>query len=78
VGDATPSDAGVGAPLRTDLPLQEARRRVVDDFERAYLRTLLEELAGNVGEVARRARINPRTLYDKMRRLGLRKEDFRV
>ena len=32
---------------------------------------------GRVGEVAERAGISPRSLYDKMTRLGLRKEDYK-
>jgi len=38
---------------------------------------LLRQTAGRVGETARRAGIDPRSLYTKMRRHGLRKEDFR-
>jgi hypothetical protein len=30
-----------------------------------------------VGKTAKKAGIQPRSLFDKMRRLGLRKEDFR-
>ena len=60
-----------------DLPLQEARRRLVEGFERSYFEHHLRETRGVVGEVARLAGINPRTLYEKMRRLGLRKEDYR-
>ena len=66
-----------GADELLELPLQEARRRIVEDFERRYLEHHLRATRGAVGEVASRARINPRTLYEKLRRLGLRKEDFR-
>jgi DNA-binding NtrC family response regulator len=37
----------------------------------------LRETGGRVGETARRAGINQRSLYEKMKQLGLRKEDFR-
>ncbi len=60
-----------------DLPLQEARRRLVEGFERRYLVHHLEATRGVVGETAARAGINPRTLYEKMRRYGLAKRDFR-
>ncbi len=60
-----------------ELPLQEARRRIVEHFEQRYLEHHLRACHGTVGEVAERACINPRTLYEKMRRLGLAKEDFR-
>jgi transcriptional regulator with PAS, ATPase and Fis domain len=58
-------------------PLAEARAHVLGRFENFYLRKLLEQTGGSVGETAARAGISPRSLYDKMRRHGLRKEDFR-
>lgn len=70
-GTAEPSDELMA------LPLQEARRRITEDFERRYLENLLRKHQGTVSEVANDAGINPRTLYEKMRRLGLKKEDFR-
>ena len=60
-----------------ELPLQEARRRIVEDFERRYLDHHLRGAGGIVRTVAERAGINPRTLYEKMRRLGLNKEAYR-
>jgi len=60
-----------------DRPLREVRRGVVESLESAYLTSLLRETGGRVGETAERAGIQPRSLYEKMRRLGLRKEDFR-
>ncbi len=58
-------------------PLQEARQQLLTEFERAYLTGLLTETRGRIDETARRAGIRPRSLFDKMKRLGLRKEDFR-
>lgn len=60
-----------------DLPMGEARRQVVEEFERKYLVALLRQCGGVLSDVARRAGINPRTLYEKMRRFQLRKEDYR-
>jgi DNA-binding NtrC family response regulator len=45
--------------------------------EAAYLEELLRTTGGRIGETARRAGIDPRSLYTKMRRYGLRKEDFK-
>ena len=59
-------------------PLGEARQEVLEQFERAYLAGLLEETGGRVGETARRAGIQPRSLFDKMKHHGLRKEAFRA
>jgi DNA-binding NtrC family response regulator len=58
-------------------PLSEVRQAAVDGVERAYLTELLRETEGRVGETAKRAGIQPRSLYDKMQQHGLRKEDFR-
>ena len=58
-------------------PLREAREKLLTEFERAYLAGLLEATGGRIGETAKRAGIQPRSLFDKMKRLGLRKEDYR-
>ncbi|MCK6470625.1 MAG: sigma-54 dependent transcriptional regulator [Planctomycetes bacterium] len=58
-------------------PLKAVRRTMVDYVERAYLAGLLRETQGRIGETARRAGIEPRSLFEKMRRLNLHKEDFK-
>ena len=58
--------------------LQEARSEMLEKFERTYLSGLLSLTNGRVGETAKRAGIQPRSLFDKMKRLGLRKEDFKL
>jgi two-component system response regulator AtoC len=68
---------GLARPAWCDLSWPAARRTLLEEAERTYFTRLLEEEDGRVGEVAERAGIDPRSLYDKMRRLGLRKEDFR-
>lgn len=45
--------------------------------ERGYLEALLEKHKGHIGETAAAAGINPKTLYLKMGRYGLSKDDFR-
>ncbi|MBM4142373.1 MAG: sigma-54-dependent Fis family transcriptional regulator [Lentisphaerae bacterium] len=61
-----------------ERPLKEIRETAVERFERAYLARLLAATGGRVGETARRAGLEPRSLFNKMRRYGLRKEDFRA
>ena len=56
----------------TAVPLRLARRRVVDDFERAYVTALLAECRGNVSEASRRAGLERMSLYRILHRLGLR------
>jgi two-component system response regulator AtoC len=65
-------------PADLDLPIPDARRRAISAFDRAYLSRLLRRTGGRVGETARLAGISERSLYDLMRRSGLRKEDFRT
>ena len=60
-----------------DVPLREARHAWNAVFEREYLDRLLRQESGRVNRVAGRAGIDPRSLYTKMRALGLRKEDYR-
>jgi len=64
------------APL-FDLPLREARAKATADFERAYLEEQLRREKGRIGRTAERAGITTRSLYDKLKQHGLRKEDFR-
>ncbi|MEQ8329841.1 MAG: sigma 54-interacting transcriptional regulator [Longimicrobiales bacterium] len=60
-----------------DQPVTEARHQAVLAFEKIYLSRLLREERGRIGDVARRAGISERSLYDLMRRNGLDKADFR-
>lgn len=64
-------------PVDVSQPLREARQQVVRHFEQRYLDALLRETEGHIARTAERAGISPRALYDKMKTLGLRKEDYR-
>jgi DNA-binding NtrC family response regulator len=57
--------------------LIDARKEVVSAFECRYLSDLLSVTRGRIGEAAKRAGVNERSLYDMMKRHGLRKEDFK-
>lgn len=58
-------------------PLKHARRDILEQFERSYLTSLLISTNGRVGEAAKRAGIDSRSLFDKMKQYGLNKKDFR-
>ena len=60
-----------------EVLFSDARRDALDRFERAYVDDVLRRAGGRVGEAAARAGLSPRTLYDLMRRHGLKKEDYR-
>ncbi len=68
---------GTALPGEFDLPLLEARQRLVERFERDYLTRLLREHHGRIGEVARAAGIAERNLYEKMKAYGLSRDDYR-
>jgi DNA-binding NtrC family response regulator len=65
-------------PGWTGLGLRDFRRRVTDAAELTYLTALLERSGGRIGVAAELAGIDPRSLYDRLRRHGLRKEDFKA
>ena len=72
----TGPSAGLPAALRA-LPWSEARQRGLRDLERAYLHEVLTACEGAVGVAAERAGLSRRSLYEKMKRHGLRKESYR-
>jgi DNA-binding NtrC family response regulator len=67
----------VTSPVRTGLPLKQARRITVDRFERQYLSSLLEQCNGMIKDAAGRAGVTTRQLSKLMARHGLDKMDFR-
>lgn len=63
---------------RLDRPFREARRDLIEAFERRYIESLLRRSHGRIKDAARIAGLNTRSLYDKMRRLRIRKEHFKL
>ena len=57
--------------------LKEARKDVLEQFEKSYLTSLLTSTSGRVGEAAKKAGIDTRSLYDKMKKYSLDKKGFR-
>jgi two-component system response regulator AtoC len=80
--EPAPSPAGTPGSAAFDVtlaarPLAPVRAELLAAFEREYLTALLTSTEGRVSEAARRAGVNPRTLFDLMRRYDLRKESFK-
>ncbi len=71
------SPASMAAFADMDAPLLDARGALVERFEREYLVRLLQRHRGKVGEVARAAGIAERNLYEKLKALGLSRDDYR-
>jgi DNA-binding NtrC family response regulator len=71
-GAASTAPAG-GAPqaMRLELPFHEGKAQVAERFERDYMRAQLEACAGNISELARRAKLSRQTCYRLLKRYGL-------
>jgi DNA-binding NtrC family response regulator len=65
------------ALLDSDLPLEEVRRRAVEEVELAYLRQILERYSGRIDHSASHAGITTRQLHKLMTKHGLHKEEFK-
>jgi DNA-binding NtrC family response regulator len=63
---------GPGSPVELDLPFKEAKARIIDDFERAYIGALLKRHGGNLSAAARAADIDRKHLRELLRKHGLR------
>ncbi len=55
-----------------DLPLRIAKTQLIEQFERQYIRRLLDEGQGNVAEAARRAGVDRGTLFRTLRRYKMK------
>ena len=64
-------------PAWLDRAWSEVRRQVLEETELRYITGILRETQGRVGETAKRAGMDPRSLHEKMRKYGLKKEAFR-
>jgi DNA-binding NtrC family response regulator len=56
------------------LPFSEAKKRVMEDFERGYLLQVLEECNGVIGKAAERAGMHKKNFQEKMVKYGIRKQ----
>jgi DNA-binding NtrC family response regulator len=73
-----------GAQKKTSLPSFDAEEpleaviaRIQGAVEREYLKRVLRKYRGHLGRCADHAGLNRRTLYNKLRTHGLRREEFR-
>jgi DNA-binding NtrC family response regulator len=57
---------------RLDLPFRDAKREIVDAFERRYLMRWLDRTSGNVAKVARESGLDRSYVTDLVRKHGLR------
>jgi DNA-binding NtrC family response regulator len=66
---------GGGEHARVDLalPFRDAKARVVEEFERAYIGGVLEAYGGKLTAAAKHADMDPKNFSEKLARYGLRK-----
>jgi transcriptional regulator with PAS, ATPase and Fis domain len=64
---------GAGEPLlvRSDLEFSEAKRLVLESFEKRYLQDLMARCEGNISSVSREANVDRKHLRTLLRRHGL-------
>jgi DNA-binding NtrC family response regulator len=67
------ADAGVDFAALADLPLSEAKDRVVEAFERHAIGHALDRDGGNISAAARRLGMHRQSLQQKMSQLGIRR-----
>ena len=65
------------APDSPDLPFSDAKKRVVEDFERSFLLRALRDNDGNISRTAEAIGMVRQSLQQKIRELELRDEDWR-
>jgi DNA-binding NtrC family response regulator len=65
---------GEQAPVDLSLSFRDAKARVVEEFERAYVAGLLDAHGGKLTAAAKQADMDPKNFSDKMARYGLRRQ----
>jgi two-component system response regulator AtoC len=68
--------AGTSTFSAADLPFGDAKKRVVESFEREYLLAALRRHDGNISRTAESIGMVRQSLQQKIRELGLRSEDW--
>ena len=78
--DLAPEVSAGRSGERIDLPenFHKAKDRVVDEFERAFLTSILSICGGIVSRAARRSGLSERNFHAKLRKHGIRGQGFRV
>ena len=75
LGGGTPATAI--AESAHGLPFSEAKRRSVEEFERAFIADALQRHGGNISQTAEAIGIARQSLQQKMRDLGMRADDHK-
>jgi DNA-binding NtrC family response regulator len=66
------SEAPAPPPVNLEVPFKVAKDDVIGEFEKRYLKALLDWSGGNVSKAARRAKMDRMYLYRLLQRYELR------
>ncbi len=69
--DSTALSGVLDYTVDLDVPFREAKKHVVDNFERLYVTALLEDNDWNISAAARSAGLDRMSIYKLLSRLGL-------
>ncbi len=64
---------GPRPPVDLSLSFREAKTRVVEEFERAYIAGVMEAHGGKISAAAKHADMDPKNLWEKLVKYGLRR-----
>jgi DNA-binding NtrC family response regulator len=75
IADVEPFLTGAAGRPRVDvsLPFRDAKARVLEEFERAYVSEVLELHGGKLTSAAKHADMDPKNFHEKLVRHGLRR-----
>ncbi len=62
--------------VNDNLSYQEAKKEILQSFERRFFSKILKDARGNVSQAARLAQLDRKNLYQKMKELNLNPKDY--
>jgi DNA-binding NtrC family response regulator len=71
------SDEGALLNFNIDEPLEQVREQAIDIVEKEYMKRILARYQGSIKRAAEHANLTTRSIHGKMKKFGLRKEDFK-
>lgn len=73
-----PPPAAATAPLKSQEPFHDAKKRLIEVFESEYLISILTECGGIIHRAAERAGLSERSFHAKLRQYGIDGASFRA
>jgi two-component system response regulator HydG len=70
-------EADMYMPVETDLPYKEIKERLLNNWEREYLKGVLSKNSGNITQAAKQAGLNYKTFYEKLLKHSIDRKQFK-